>query len=148
MPNSEESLVKVVFDVKESEMGISGESLWAAPLEENLYELRNSPWHARNVNWLDIVEATPENDDEWPKFVRVHKRSGHRTIHIYIFAVAKNRSEEILKQCNELGSTYEGMDDHFFALDFPPGVSIEPAIGYFQSEQDAGFLAWRINDYE
>lgn len=35
-------LVKVHFDLPEPDMGISGESLWAAPVGPNLYELRNS----------------------------------------------------------------------------------------------------------
>jgi hypothetical protein len=57
-------LVKVHFDLPEPDMGVSGESLWAAPVGPNLYDLRNSPWHVRNVNRLDIVEAIPRNEDE------------------------------------------------------------------------------------
>jgi uncharacterized protein DUF4265 len=88
-------------------MGVLGERLWAAPVGENLYELQNSPWHARNVNWLDVVEAIPHNQDEWPKFVRVHSRSGHRTIHLYILASGESQKQQILEECNRLGATYE-----------------------------------------
>src|SRR5262249_9204989 len=101
------------FDLPEPDMGVSGESLWAAPVGVNLYELRNSPWHVRNVNWLDVVEAIPRNEDEWPEFVRVHKRGGHRTIHIFILDAGTNRKQEVLDNCNRLGSTYEQMDDSF-----------------------------------
>ena len=72
----------------------------AAPLAlgANLYELRNSPWHVRSVNWLDVVEAIPRNENEWPEFVRVHKRSGHRTIHVYILDAGKNQTGRVLQQ--------------------------------------------------
>jgi hypothetical protein len=52
MPPDKSDLVKVHFDLAEPDMGIGGESLWAAPVGMNLYELRNSPWHVRSVNWL------------------------------------------------------------------------------------------------
>lgn len=151
MPNETsetEELVKVVFDLPEPDMGVSGESLWAAPVGENLYELRNSPWHARNVNWLDVVEALPESEDQWPKFTRVHKRSGHKTIHIYILDAGQNRRQEILDDCNRLGSTYECADEKMYALDFGPGKDMMPAIEYLESSKDQGLLDWRINDYD
>jgi len=141
-----DELVKVHFDLPEPDMGVSGESLWAAPLGENLYELRNSPWNARNVNWLDVVEAIPESDDQWPEFVRVHKRSGHRTIHLYILDAGQGRRDEILQHCNELGATYEGMNDRMYALDFAPDIDISSTVEYVKSLQEQGVADWRIND--
>src|SRR5438270_4958530 len=91
----EDELVKVHFVLKEPDMGSSGESLWAAPVGSNLYELRNSPWHVRTVNWLDVVEAIPEAEDLWPEFIRVHKRGGHRTIHLFISDAGRSSSQEI-----------------------------------------------------
>lgn len=144
----EESLVKVHFDLPEPEMGVGGESLWAESVGPNLYELQNSPWHARTVNWLDVVEAVSEAEGQIPEFVRVHKRSGHRTIHLYIFSEGESRNEDILERCNELGCTWEGMDDRMLALDFPPEVDISPAIQYLESLQESSAATWRINDDE
>jgi uncharacterized protein DUF4265 len=141
-------LTKVHFDLPEPDMGVSGESLWAAPVGSNLYELRNSPWHVRKVNWLDIVEAISRDEDEWPEFVRVHRRSGHRTIHIFILEEGQSRKQEILDQCNRLGSTYENMDNRFYALDFAPGIDTNPAIEYLESLEATGILDWRMNEYE
>ena len=143
-----ENLVKVHFELKEPEMGISGESLWAAPVGLNLYELRNSPWHVRTVNWLDVVEAVPKAEDQWPEFIRVNKRSGHRTIHIYILDDGQTGRDEILNRCNELGCTWEGMDNRVYALDFAPEIDINPAIEYLESLQETGVANWRINDWE
>jgi hypothetical protein len=145
---NEDDLVKVHFDLAEPDMGMSGESLWAAPVGLNLYELRNSPWHVRNVNWLDVVEAIPRNENEWPEFVRVHKRSGHRTIHVYILDAGKIRTKEILDNCNRLGSTYENMDGRMYALDFQPGIDVAPAIEYLESLKAHDLADWRINECE
>jgi hypothetical protein len=142
------NLVKVHFALQEPEMGVGGESLWAAAAGPNLYELQNSPWHVRTVNWLDIVEAVPEAEDKLPEFVRVHKRSGHRTIHFYVFDAGLGSKEEILDKCNQLGATYEGMDDRMYALDFPPEIDISPAIEYLESLQDRELMTWRLNEYE
>ena len=146
--SDKDGLVKVHFELAEPEMGVGGESLWAAPIGPNLYELRNSPWHVRSVNWLDVVEAVPEAGARWPGFVRVHKRSGHRTIHVYLLDAGQNRKDEILQRCNELGCTWEGMDNSMYALDFPPGIDIDPAIEYLQSLQKTDVADWRINEYE
>ena len=107
-----------------------------------------SATHVRSVNWLDVVEAIPLNENEWPEFVRVHKRSGHRTIHVYILDAGKRDTQEILDNCNRLGSTYEGMDDKMYALDFPPGIDVAPAIQYLESLKAQDLADWRINEYE
>lgn len=142
----EDELAKVHFELKEPDMGSSGESLWAAPVGSNLYELRNSPWHVRTVNWLDVVEAIPEAEDLRPEFVRVHERSGHRTIHLFMSDAGKSSSQEILDMCDQLGATYEGMNDRVFALDFAPEIEIAPAIQYLQSMKEREWADWRINE--
>jgi hypothetical protein len=148
LDDDENSLVKVHFDLPEPEMGVGGESLWAAAVGPNLYELRNSPWHVRKVNWLDVIEAIPEAEDKLPEFVKVHKRSGHRTIHVYVFEAGQVNKQEFLEMCNQLGATYEGMDDKMYALDFEPEIDIAPAIEYLESLQNRELITWRLNDYE
>lgn len=100
------------------------------------------------MNWLDLVEAIAESDDKWPEFVRVYKRSGHRTIHMIILEAGKDRRQEILDNCNQLGSTYEGADDRLYALDFAPGVDTAPAIEYLDGLKAGNVVDWRINLYE
>ena len=148
MADDESNLVKVHFDLQEPEMGVGGESLWAAAVGPNLYELRNSPWHSRMVNWLDVVEAIAEAEGKLPEFVRVHKRSGHRTIHVYVFDAGQSSKQDILNTCNQLGATYEGMDNRMYALDFAPEIDIAPQIEYLESLQNRELITWRLNEYE
>jgi len=94
LADDESNLVKIHFDLQEPEMGVGRESLWAAAVGPNLHELKNSPWHVRTVNWLDVVEAIPEAEDQLPEFVRVHKRSGHRAMHVYVFDADRTVSKK------------------------------------------------------
>ena len=145
---STEGLVKVIFQLSEPDIGdVSGEGMWAAPVGSNLYELQNSPWHARTVNWLDVVEAISEDEKEWPKFVRVVKRSGHKTIHLYIPENGQEHKQEILDECSRLGATYEGADGRLYALDFAPGSDVDPAIQYLEKLMAQDLADWRINEY-
>jgi len=141
----DDELVKVHFELKEPDMGGSGESLWADPVGSNPYELRNSPWHVRTVNWLDVVEAIPEAEDLWPEFIRVHKRSGLRTIHLFISDAGQSSSQEILDMCNQLGATYEGLNDRVFALDFAPEIALPPPSNTAVM-QEREWADWRINE--
>lgn len=64
MPDEEqkEDFVKIVVDLPEPDMGTGGEGLWTVQVGPDLYEVRNSPWHARNINWGDVVRAVPTNE--------------------------------------------------------------------------------------
>ncbi len=144
---SSDDLVKVIFELPEPDFdGIRGEGLWASPVGENLFELQNSPWHARTVNWLDVVEAVANKENEWPKFVRVAKRSGHRTIHLYILDAGQPKKQEILDECNRLGSTYEEADGRLYALDFAPNVDLHPTIKYLERLKSEDVADWRVNE--
>jgi Rieske Fe-S protein len=90
----------------------------------------------------------PETENQRPEFVRVHNRSGHRTIHVYIPEEGQSKKDEILQRCNDLGCTWEGKDNKMFALDFPTDVAIDPAIEYLKLMKEAELADWRLNYYE
>jgi hypothetical protein len=49
-PNSEH-LVKIHVQVSDDTFKIGGESVWAKPLGNDLYEIRNNLWHSCDLNW-------------------------------------------------------------------------------------------------
>jgi len=128
-------------------MGVTGERVWAAPLGSDLYEIRNSPWHSREVNWGDVVEAKAKADDQWPMFVEIVRRGGHRTIHVYFLAAGQKRRREFLDRFNQLGASYENQNDKMYALDFEPGVNIEPALSCLEQLKAEGLLDYRTNEH-
>jgi hypothetical protein len=128
----EHEFEKIVVDLPEPDLGVGAEGLWAKPLGNNLYEVKNSPWHSREINFLDVVKAIAPAEDKKPVFVSVEKRSGHRTIQIILLQGGQEKREEILAKLNELGGTYENANSTLFAIDFAPGVDWEPAKSYLE----------------
>ena len=54
----EEQLEKIYIDLPNDGV-VGGESVWAKPLGSDLFEVRNSPWHAYDVHFGDVVRAIP-----------------------------------------------------------------------------------------
>jgi hypothetical protein len=50
-------LAKVLVELRE-DAGTGGEQLWARPLGDDLYEIRNVPWYAYKLNWGDVVRCS------------------------------------------------------------------------------------------
>lgn len=142
-----EGLVRVVVDLPEPDMGVGGERLWAVPLGDDVYEIRSSPWHVRNINWGDRVKAVAESEDKWPTFISVVKRSGHRTMHIYLLEEGRERREELLAEINRLGASYENADSSMYAVDCGPDVDAVPVFSYFDELKRNGVLDFRMSEY-
>lgn len=108
------------------------ERLWATPLGDRRYRLENSPFFAYGVSWLDVVEAASEAEGEWPCFIRVVEKSGHRTVRI-IFDQPADRSPEaqqVLAALHELGCSSEGATQTFYAIDIPPEAGFDAIRDY------------------
>lgn len=98
-----------------------GESMWALPLGDDTYELHNVPFHAYDLNYLDVVEARSANPNHKPSVLRVVRRSGHRTLRV-IFHASTPESDRIplLESLGALGATFEGATESLFAIDVAP----------------------------
>lgn len=141
-----EEFVKVVVDLPEPDMGVGGEGLWAVPICDDVYEIRSSPWHVRNINWGDWVKAVAPSEDKWPQFVSIVKRSGHRTIHVYFHKAGMEQKEEILQEINKLGASYENADGRMYAVDCEPEVAFDPIVSYLGELKNTGIIDFRISE--
>src|SRR5262245_55046132 len=115
-----EELTKVRVDLR-NHWATGGESMWARSLGGETYELRNTPFHAYDLNFLDVVEARAGAPDQKPTVVRVLKRSGHRTLRLR-FSGSTSIQDRLarLKSLVTFGASFEGKDDAFFAIDIAP----------------------------
>jgi len=109
--NDNLNLTMVTFRLDDKEWhGRPSETLWAAPVPRSdfgeLLQLRNSPFFAKEISFLDIIRAKPNVDGEGLEFVEVVERSGHST---YMILVSQDESkfEENWEKLNNLGCTYE-----------------------------------------
>jgi hypothetical protein len=123
---------KVIFRVPEDDGSFSVETLWATALGNDEFKLDNSPFHAYSVSWGDVVYAPVELAEGMPTFVRVIRKSGHRTVRV-IFdppVLAGNDSDRVLKGLISLGCTYEGANRGYMSIDVPPSVQLESVRRY------------------
>ncbi len=121
---SNAGLVKVVFDVPEKDGAVyKTESLWAEPVGERQYRLRNVPFEVFGVSEQDVVAAQEKNGALI--VVGIVERGGHST---YRLVLPHDTSEEkFLKDwtpLSELGCTYERATRRFVAIDVPPHADI------------------------
>jgi hypothetical protein len=118
----EDSLTKVHIDLP-NHWAVGGESLWALSLGDDLYEIRNTPFHAYALNWGDIVRAPTDNEDQIPEVLEVVRSSGHDTFRVFFSSnLDQAKQDAILSSLQSLDLSWERCDDRYVALDVHPGV--------------------------
>lgn len=127
--------VKVVFELDPKDWhGYPAETLWAelvSSRDERRFCLLNSPFHARGVNYLDVVEATPiEGTDLGFLFRDVVERGGHST-YINSAEPDERRLDAYWRLLERAGCSYEsGTIDlsvgrrRLLAVDVPPSADL------------------------
>ena len=120
MSEADESLTKVHIDLP-NHWATDGEALWASPLGSDLYEIRNSPFHAYGINWGDIVRATSDDPTLKPEVREVVTPSGNKTLRVF-FDGALNREEQdsVLTSLQSLGLSWERANGRLVAIDVHP----------------------------
>jgi hypothetical protein len=120
------------------------ETLWATPLDANLYRLDNSPFFAYGVSWQDVIEATPI-EDQVLEYVRCVKKSGNRTLRVIFqdYRSTDYPAQEVLLGLRNLGCSYEGMQPKMISINVPPKVDLGTVVA-FLSEQSG--LQWEYAD--
>ncbi len=142
--NKKEELVKIVLEVNDDTFGVSGESVWALPIGDDLYEIRNTPWHTCAVSWGDIVRAISEAESQKPKFVELVKPGGHRTLHVFFYEGHRaEERDEVLGMLKKWDANYENADGRLYAVDVNPGGDFEGLCEYLDQLEDSDKLSYR-----
>ena len=117
-----DGLVKVQLNGPDGEI----ETLWARPLGDHLFELDNTPAYAYGLSWHDVIEARSQTPDGFPAFVRVARKSGHRTVRVILKPPANvsEASQAVLDGLRDLGCSYEGAKHRLIAVDVPPTADL------------------------
>src|SRR5438093_1653198 len=76
------NLTKIVFH-RPKDAPTQQETLWAERLGKNLFRLDNTPWYARDCA-LDDVICCEEEEGQLPRFTRVIRPSGNRTVRVFV----------------------------------------------------------------
>lgn len=139
----EEMLVKIFVTVPGMEP-ISRENLWAKPLGNHHYELRNTPFLANGFSWGDIVLCR-DSEDDLPEIVEVVERRGNKTVRVFFDEnTPTRRRKAVLEILKTLKVGFEGAFERFYTLDVTPEANFERVISYLAEHQSAGTLKYEI----
>jgi len=139
----DEDFVKIVIDLPDAEDGVGGEGVWSVRVGEDLYEVRNSPWHTTNINFLDVVRAIAPDETKNPVVTEVVHRGGHRTIHIVFLNEGQAEKEAVLGRLKEMGASYENASGTMYAIDLKPEVDFDVMADYLSQCEDRNLLSFR-----
>lgn len=139
---NEEGLEKIHVDLP-NHWGASGESMWGLPLGGDVYEVRNVPFYAYNINYLDEVLAIAAGPGMVPEVQRVVGRSGHNTLRvIFIDLVPDLQRIEFLDSLADLHVSYEGATPKYFALDLEPEADVAAVRARLDQAEADGVLEY------
>jgi hypothetical protein len=139
----EENFVKIVIDLPDAEDGVTGEGIWSVQVGQDLYELRNSPWHTLEMNFGDVVRAISPAEDKKPVVTEVVHRSGHRSIHIRFLDEDPSIKKQVIEAVKAFGANYENADGTTYAIDLRPNVEFGAVADYLQECETKGWLSYR-----
>src|SRR5262245_19793597 len=142
-PETGEELEKILIELPAGHWtGKSGERVWAKPLGDQQYELRNTPWYAYDITWGDVVRCEGMSPAELPIVRDIVRPGGHRTLRAYFLGDDDSVRDAILDELIELGALHENADGKMYALDLEPDVDLERVVHYLREKESAGALGW------
>lgn len=137
-----EELEKVYVDLPKH-WAVGGESMWAKPLGNNLFEIRNTPFYAYGLNWGDIVRAVPSESHLKPEILEVMKPSGNKTLRIYFDGkVSRASQKSYLEDLKRLNLSYERANDILIALDIEPDADYKVICDKLWELEQKGVLEY------
>jgi len=139
---SDENLTKIHLELPRNEE-VGGEAFWAEDLGNDLYRMRNTPFHAYGLNFYDIVYAKAESEELKPSILSVHEYCGHKTLRVVFMdkASAAERAERLSK-LNEFRAFHENADGVLFAIDIEPDGDYGAVCDALWAWENEGILSY------
>lgn len=137
----DEKLVKILFHPNDDHYTTT-ETLWAEPLGDDTYRLRNTPFYFYGASSADIVHAAPGSDGLL-EFQEVVERGGSSTYRILVRdAVEPTRFEKFWQPLGEAGCSLERAAARFYAVDVPSGTNVDQVVALLAKGEENGVWAW------
>lgn len=141
-PSTDPKLVRISFELEPGAWhGSATERLWAEPLGEGRYRLRNTPFFAFGVSYGDIVFA--EERDGAIVFAGISIRGGHSTYRIILrSSAALHDFFRYWKPLEDLRCSYE--EGRVYAVDVPQSADIYAVYQLLEGGLAAG--VWEFEE--
>jgi len=116
------------------------EALWALPVGDDAYELRNIPWETDALHHRDIVRCK-RTDDGSLHVVDVLQRGGHATLRItFAEGAPVERRAEAVGRLESLVGFSEKISDRHWAFDVNPSADSDRARALVADLEQEGVL--------
>jgi hypothetical protein len=140
--SQDDDLTKIVVDLPDH-WATGGESMWAAPLGDDLFEVRNVPFYAYGLNFLDIVRAVEPSPSKKPVVSELVKSGGHNTLRVsFTDALPESERPELLRRLNDHRAYFEGANSGYFAIDVGPDGDYVAVRSQLDEWAEAGLLQY------
>lgn len=139
-----EKLRKVVVTLSPDDWhGFATESVWAEQVTENLFQIKNVPFYAKELSIDDVVLVEFRSGSYYLKFVS--KRSGHSTYRIFL---GENVSAVIFRKywqpLEEIGCSYEKGQGRLIAIDVPDTTDVHKTYSLLEEGEKHGI--WEFEE--
>ena len=137
-----EQHIKIRFDLHGNP--VSGESVWAMPITENLFRLANIPFYAVGYAEGDTVRTMKRND--WDQVVGLEHDSGNGTLRLMFADSESPEAQHVLEELVSVGCRYERASSKLVAVTVPSTLQIpfSQLANYLNSISDDFLPGWEI----
>lgn len=140
-----ETLTRIHLDLPNHPTS-NGETFWAEDLGDGTYELRNSPFFAFGLHFLDVVSATPSPVGP-PVITGLVRASGHTTIRVLFARDADDQArQDALDALKAVGATWESASPRLHAVDYAPGIDGDAVRAVLEGLSARGVLGFETTE--
>ena len=137
-----DGLVKVVVNLP-NHWATGTEAMWAAPVSQDTVELRNVPFYAYGLNFLDVVRVTASSREGPVEVVAVVEPSGHRTLRVFFArGVPEGDRIDLLSSLVVHRASFERATSGYFAIDVEPDGEYDEVAAQLWRWESEGLLAY------
>lgn len=118
--------------------GFGTETVWVEGLSDGTLRLKNTPFFAKGLSYLDVVDVKIEDDELL--FSGVRQRGGHSTYRLILEdAATEVQFAERWKALAALGCTYESFADlRLYAVDVPSAGAVKAVYQLLRAGESDG----------
>lgn len=119
------------------------ETLWAIPVDSKngIYQLDNIPFYAPLLSSGDWIFAKQDNENSRLLYQHTIKESGNSTIHVVILD-EKMELHSICDEFYDLGCSFEGCNESYFALEVAKEVHYKQIKDYLEQLEAQGKIGY------
>ena len=122
---------------------MDGESVWGLNIGGEVFEIKNVPCYAYDLNMGDRVLATVNPPDLIPRIQKVVARSGHRTLRALLNEdVDLGEWEKLVAGLCNYGAVHVRVSERFFAFDIGPGGDYDSLYLQLEELEEKGILQY------